>query len=287
MSIKRLIFNIGLKYLPNNKLFDKILCLIQFIVIHKRFPTSKKLFNDMIHKIKTTDIIDDPLLVFTSDKEYCKIFLSHVVEKKYIVPNLFIANTFSEIENYRVTQDCIIKPTHLASKCIFKKKNDILNDLDKQKIKNWFFQNLYYGHRERNYLHLRPKIIVEPIIFNNENLIDFKFFCYKGKPRIIMLDFDKFTNKSRVFYDAEWNKIDVSLGKFKINKGFSKPKNLDEMLGLSERISKYFEFTRVDLYTNENDILIGEVTHTHAAATQIFIPDGLNSEKKFSKILFS
>ena len=287
MNIKRLIFKIALRYLPKNKFFDKILCFIQFTIIHKRFPTSRKLFNDMIHQIKTSDKIEDPLVVFTSDKEYCKIFLNHIVEKKYIVPNLVIANSFSEIENYKITSSCVIKPTHLTAKCIFKKNNEILNDEDKQKIHSWFSQNLYYGHRERNYLHLRPKIIVEPIIFNNENLIDYKFFCYRGEPKIIMLDFDKFTNKSIVFYDKNWNKIDVSLGKFKINEGLKKPKNFQEMYNLASTICKYFEFTRVDLYTNEDEIFIGEITHVHGAATYRFGPDGINSEKKFSKILFS
>ena len=59
------------------------------------------------------------------------------------------------------------------------------------------------------------------------------------------------------------------------------------MFNLASTISKYFEFTRVDLYTNEKEIFIGELTHTHAAGTQRFVPDGINSEKKFSKILFS
>tara|TARA_B100001057_G_scaffold322389_1_gene322579 strand:+ start:6102 stop:6965 length:864 start_codon:yes stop_codon:yes gene_type:complete len=287
MNIKRLIFKFFLENLPKNKIFDKILCFIQFTFIHKRFPTSKKYFNDMLHKIKTSDQIDDPLLVFTSDKEYVKIFLSHIIKKEYIVPNLFVAHSFKEIENYKITSNCVIKPTHLASKCIFKKNQEQLTELDKERIRGWFFQNLYYGHRERNYLYLRPKVIIEPIIFNDDNLIDYKFFCYEGKPKIIMLDFDKFTNKSRVFYDENWNKIDVSLGKFKINDGFEKPKNLDEMLKLSKCISSYFNFTRVDLYTDGKEILVGELTHTHAGATQKFIPDGLASEKKFSKILFS
>jgi len=241
----------------------------------------------MLHKIKTSDQIDDPLLVFTSDKEYGKIFLNHIIDNKYIVPNLFVAYSFKEIENYKITSNCVIKPTHLASKCIFKRNQEQLTQLDKERIRGWFFQNLYYGHRERNYLYLRPKVIIEPIIFNNDNLIDYKFFCYEGKPKIIMLDFDKFTNKSRVFYDENWNKIDVSLGNFKINEGFEKPKNLDEMINLSKCISSYFKFTRVDLYTDGKEILVGELTHTHAGATQKFIPDGLASEKKFSKILFS
>ena len=287
MNIKRLIFKTASRYLPNNKFFDKVLCFIQFTIIHKRFPTTKNFFNDKIYKIKISDLIDDPLVVFTTDKEYCKIFLNNIVEKKYIVPNLTVIKSYIEIENYKITNDCVIKPTHLSSNCIFKKKNEFLNISDKKKIKSWFNQNLYYGHRERNYLNLKPKIIVEPIIFDDENLIDFKFFCYKGNPKIIMLVFDKFTNKSRAFYDESWNRIDVSSDKFETNNRLKKPKNFQEMLKLASLISKYFEFVRVDLYTNGNEIFIGEITHTHEAATEKFMPDGISLEKKISKILFS
>ena len=102
-----------------------------------------------------------------------------------------------------------------------------------------------------------------------------------------MLVFDKFTNRSRAFYDENWNRIDVSLDKFETNNRLKKPKNFQEMLKLASLIGKYFEFVRVDLYTNGNEIFIGEITHVHGAATYRFGPDGINSEKKFSKILFS
>ena len=101
MNTKRLIFKIALRYLPKNKFFDKILCFIQFTIIHKRFPTSRKLFNDMIHQIKTSDKIEDPLVVFTSDKEYCKIFLNYNVEKKYIVPTWLLQTLFQKLKTIK------------------------------------------------------------------------------------------------------------------------------------------------------------------------------------------
>ena len=74
MKIKRIIFKFFLNNLPKNKVFDKFLSFIQFIFIHKRLPTNKKIFNDVLYKIKTSNEIDNPLRVYVSDKEYCKIF---------------------------------------------------------------------------------------------------------------------------------------------------------------------------------------------------------------------
>ena len=47
MKIKRIIFKFFLNNLPTNKVFDKFLSFIQFIFIHKRLPTKKKIFNDV------------------------------------------------------------------------------------------------------------------------------------------------------------------------------------------------------------------------------------------------
>ena len=63
-------------------------------------------------------------------------------------------------------------------------------------------------------------------------------------------------------------------------------KNLDEMISLSESVGKYFNFIRIDMYTNDNEIFLGEITNIHGGATEKFLPNGYLSEKQFSKILF-
>ena len=43
--------------------------------------------------------------------------------------------------------------------------------------------NYYNRSREANYKMLKPKVIVEELIFNDENIKDYKFFCYNLKPK--------------------------------------------------------------------------------------------------------
>ena len=113
MNIKRTIFKFFLNNLPNNKFFDKFLSFVQFIFIHKRLPSKKKIFNDMLYNIKTSQEVENPLRVFVSDKEYCKIFLYKIIQEKHIIPNIAIVKNFSEINNLTLDSNCIIKPTHL------------------------------------------------------------------------------------------------------------------------------------------------------------------------------
>ena len=286
MKIKRIIFKFFLNNLPKNKFFDNLLSFIQFIFIHKRLPTKKKIFNDVLYDIKTSNEIDNPLRIYVSDKEHCKIFLNNVIEKKYIIPNLHIIEKLSEIDKLILDSNCIIKPTHLAGKWLIKKKNQQLNNINIKDIKSWFIQNQYFANRERNYLNLKPKIIIEPLLFDDDNIIDYKIFCYKGSARAIQVDFNRANDHSRSIYDIKWNKIDISID-FKMNeKKLEKPNNLNEMINIAEKISKYFNFIRIDMYTNNKEIFVGEITNIHGGATEKFLPSGYFSEIQFSKILF-
>ena len=39
-----------------------------------------------------------------------------------------------------------------------------------------------------------------------ENIpLDYKFYCFKGKVKLIQIDFDRFTNHSRLIFDNNFN----------------------------------------------------------------------------------
>ena len=76
--------------------------------------------------------------------------------------------------------------------------------------------------------------------------------------------------------------IDFKMNDFVLEK----PNNLSEMTILAEKISKFFSFIRIDMYSNNNEIFIGEITHIHGGACEKFLPNKFETEKEFSKILF-
>ena len=69
-------------------------------------------------------------------------------------------------------------------------------------------------------------------------------------------------------------------------KKLEKPNNLSEMINIAEKISKYFNFIRIDMYTNNKEIFVGEITNIHGGATEKFLPSGYFSEIQFSKLYF-
>lgn len=279
--IKKIISYIFLK-LPSNKFFDKFIGYINFYRGHFRLPSRNLLLNDVFFHIKISDKIIDPLRVFTSDKHLVKIFIQSVVGNKYNVPTIQILNSIREIDSFYFPESCCIKPTHASGLYIIRRDNACL---DLNEIKDWLEVDYHRVSRERNYKDLIPKIIVEPIIYNSSNIQDYKFFCSNGEPKFIQVDSDRLENHTRCFFDPSWNKLNFSISYPITEHDIARPNCLDEMLTVSKKIAGFFDYVRVDFYTDGTSCMIGEITHCPESSNGRFIP--LESEIDASNLFFS
>lgn len=263
--ILKKLYRLLLRLIPENKAGDHLVAFLTFVRAHRRLPTHKLLFNDVLYRIKTSNEIIDPLRVFVSDKEFVKLFVKSVVGDQFNVPTIKILHTNDEVKNYQFPSNCCIKPTHLSGEVILRKNN---NSVDFDKTNSWFKSCYYHVNREANYKHLTPKVIVEPLIFGSDNLSDYKIFCYMGKPKLIQVDIDRYIEHTEKFYDTEWNEQPFSIHfPSSTNQVLEKPKNLDTMLAVASSLSSYFNFVRIDLYSNGEECLVGEITNCPGGAT--------------------
>jgi hypothetical protein len=277
----RLGYRTLIKMVPRNRVGDKFFSFINFVIQHKRFPTNLPIFNDFLYGIKTTDEILNPLRVFVSDKEFVKLYVKAVVGDQYNVPTIAVLNTIEEVKNFSFPSHCCIKPTQASGLAILRKNDE---PVDVSAIEKWFAINYYDNGREANYRMLKPKVIVEPLIFEKSNVEDYKFFCFNGKARFVQVDIDRRSNHKRKFFDRKWNELDFSILYPKTTSHIPKPENFDEMLNVAETLSQKFSLLRVDLYSNGTSLYVGELTNCHENASGKFIP--LSSELSASQLLF-
>lgn len=276
-----LVQKVMLYSLPYSNYGDKIYSFFTFLLIHHRLPNSN-MFNDFLYKIKTSDEILSPLRSFVTDKEFLKLYVKAKVGDEYNVPTIAVLSSYPEFLEYEMPDACCIKPTHASGLVVFKRPGEIL---DKESFNHWFNLNYYYRGREVNYKYLHPKIIIEPIIFDNTNNLDYKFFCYNGNVKFLQVDIDRHTNHTRIFFDDQWRELDFSVIYPKSKKLISKPNNFSEMIQVASRLSSHFSFARVDLYSDGVNIFVGEITNVPENMSGVFIPR--DAEEEFSKILFS
>ena len=95
--------------------------------------------------------------------------------------------------------------------------------------------------------------------------MDYKIYCFNGKPDVILVCRDRFSNNSHrasyLYFDQDWkfqplNKEDENL----VDVDILKPKNLDKMIEIARELSKDFFFARIDLYNIDGQIYFGEIT---------------------------
>ena len=279
--VRRGVYRSWLRSLPETRAGDRLVSWIRFVRFHGRPPSKAMHFNDVLHRLKTSDDILDPLRVFVSDKEFLKLYVKAVVGDRYVVPTIDVIRSADAVDSYEFPSQCCIKATH-GTACVVLRKNG--EPIDVALIKSWFDFNYYRVGREANYRLLRPKVIIEPLIFGSTDLHDYKIFCVNGEPKIIQVDVDRYVGHKRKYFDAQWNELDFSIKYPRTEKVIPRLQNLPEMLDVAAKLSKSFWFVRVDLYSNGTQVYVGEITHCADNCGGRFIPP--SAERHVSDYLF-
>jgi hypothetical protein len=100
-----------------------------------------------------------------------------------------------------------------------------------------------------------------------------------------MLDIARNVPRSRKLYDIYWNEFDCDTSKSRCLDKVEKPKNLNELLSIAEKLSAQFTFVRIDLYSDGKVCKVGEITHCHFNALESFRPKAY--ESRVSNYIFS
>lgn len=251
-----------LKYLP-----DKICLSISFKAYQGYFldfdnPTT---FNEKLQWLKLYD--RNPIYTKLSDKFLVRDYIADKIGGKYLIPLLGVWNSPNEIDYRTLPEQFVLKCNHDSGSvviCTDKSKLDIAET--NSKLLKGLHTDYYLKSREYNYKDIPRKIIAERLMHNNNNdeLTDYKFFCFDGIPRFIQVDTGRFTNHVRNFYDTSWNFIDVRYGcKNSIVDVLPEPERLEEMLRLAHVLSEGFPHVRVDFYISNGEIYFGELTFHH------------------------
>jgi hypothetical protein len=276
-ALKLLLFSL----IPRTRSGDHLVALLRFLRAHRRWPSDAVLFNDVLHRLKTSRTVLAPEKAFTSDKYLVKLYIRAVLRRDAGVPTLAVLDSPAAVDAFTFPPRCAIKPTHASGQIIIRTDGEQISN---KEIKRWFEIDYYKSSREANYKFLTPRVIVEPLIFESSNIEDVKFFCVNGTVRLIQTDFDRRSRHTRRLYDRDWNDLDCSLGYPLSPKTRPRPANLDELIDAAERLAALFDFVRVDMYTDDETFFVGEITHCHGNAEEVFFPP--EAEVAVSRLLF-
>lgn len=234
-------------------------------------------FNEKLQWLKLND--RKPEYTDMVDKYEVRKFIESRIGEGHLIPLLGIWNDPEEIDFDSLPDKFVLKCTHdCEGLAICRDKASFDRDAAKKKLKMALGRNFFYQGREWPYKNVKPRIICEQYMEDDgqEQLTDYKVFNFNGEPKMIQLDYDRFTGHKRQFFDTEWNRMDVSFHFPSDNKVIEKPAQLDEMLSLAKTLSKGFPQLRTDFYIVGGKIYVGEMTFFHGTGMGRWTPDSFD-----------
>jgi hypothetical protein len=218
-------------------------------------------FNQKIQWLKLN--YHNPILTRMADKYSAKEVVKERLGDDRSVPTAAIFNSPDQIRLADLPNALALKATHGSGWNIISRDKSELDEGEIQSyFRFWLGKSYYMYSKEWAYKHIRPRVICEPLLIDEHgNLpLDYKFFCFGGEARFVQVDFDRFTNHTRAFYDIEWRKQPFSVGYPLSEKTVDRPRKLNQMLELAQALSADLPFLRVDQYVVSDEVFIGELT---------------------------
>lgn len=196
-----------------------------------------------------------------------------------LIPLYGVYSNVSEINFEKLPSKFVLKTTngsHTNIICNDKSKLDI--QATKNTVNSWLNSWSSKMGREWGYYHIEPKIICEEMLpkDSNDDLVDYKIFCFNGKPYCLYAIVDRFLDdgiKLGIF-DTDFNLLPYRRSDIcGLKKTIPKPRNFDRMLEIAKLLSQDFPFVRVDLYNIDGEIYFGELTFYDGSGYKGYIPD--------------
>ena len=236
-----------------------------------------KTFNQKLQWLKMN--YDDPRLGRCVDKAEFKAYIQEQVGEGYTIPLFGVWDNESMIDFDALPKSFVLKSTLQSDgRHIIIVKDKEMLDFDKLKtvLSSWLLpRNSLCVSYCNAYHDLRPRILAEEYFEGFEGqVLDYKFMCFNGEAKLLVVVADRGTAMGVNFYDLDWNLLPFTRSYPNTSYPIPKPKNFDRMLEMANKLAEPFPFVRVDFYESAdgNEIYVGELTFYPGGGYESFQP---------------
>jgi len=237
----------------------------------KKYPDLKNphTFTEKLQWLKLNTYYRNPLITRLVDKYRVKEYLNEKGFGKYVAEVIGVYDNVREIPWEALPNQFVIKCNHASGyNIVVTDKESSSKSKIFSQVHRWMKKEYGREYAEYQYMDVKRKIVIEKFLGNN--LQEYKFFCFNGKPKYFYQTVEDKANreiKYYDFYDMEKNHLDILLNKYPpspYKPEFSE--KLPEMVEIAEKLGGgVFPFVRVDFFVVNNRVYFAEFT---------FIPTG-------------
>ena len=238
--------------------------ILYYVFFRKKLDLSNPMsLNEKIHWLEVYQYGAREAML--TDKILVKEYIAKLGISDLYVPKTYRVLDSTEKEKIYDYPDKFVMKCNHGSGDVFvcEKKQDFEYALNKLKIlkKQDFSKKLLEYH----YSLIKPEIMCEEFLeeFDNGFPLDYKFFCFNGDVKCVMVCSNRKNGYKATFFDRNWHILDYSTHPSDVE--LVKPKNFERMWEVASEISKEEKFVRVDLYNINGKIYFSEMTFSPAA----------------------
>lgn len=228
-------------------------------------------------KLQKRKLDHSPLLSQCADKNSVRSFVKKRIGQKYLVSQFFCKKIISVADLNNLPDSFVLKTTSGSG------FNIVIEDKNKVDLKNICkqmnsFTKIKYGYLwgEFFYNKTNNQIIAEKLL-TKDTVYDYKIHCFRDHKKqlrqIIEVLWGPKNDRHKSMFDINWKPLDYYFSIPPDGHTFKKPKQLEELLKLSDKLSRDFNYVRVDFYIINEKIYFGELTFVPTAGFGAFKPE--------------
>lgn len=244
-----------------------------------------KTFTEKLNWLKLNDHNSEYINLV--DKWEVTNFVKNRIGDDYCIKKFGIWNSFDEIDFEGLPEQFVLKCTHDSGGIVICTDKSKLDRNEARRVLEESLKRNYYWHnREWPYKGVKPRILAEEYLVDESGngLIDYKFFCFDGKPEFMFIATGRAVHQTCFdFFDMDFNFIPVKQHYPNAVNRPSKPQGFEEMKRLAAILSEGYKHVRVDFFEVGDKVYFGEMTFTHFGGFERFEPE--EYDYKFGELL--
>lgn len=230
-------------------------------------------FNEKLQWLKVYD--RNPLYNVLVDKYAAKEWVAERIGSEYVTKTYARWDQVDDIDIDQLPEKFVLKTNHDCGGIVICRDRATFDmDAAKAKLARHLKRNYFWEGREWPYKAVKPCVFAEEYLDSGTSgLTDYKFMCFDGRVRCVFTCTGRSDDDLRVdFYDLNWRHLPFTRHYPNADMPPSAPKQLKEMISLSEQLAQTIPFVRVDFYEIAGSLYFGELTFYPGSGFEEFDP---------------
>lgn len=249
-----------------------------WIYMHRKLDLDNPIgFNEKLQWLKIQD--HNPLYTMLVDKYRVKQWVADRIGTEHVTKTYAMWERAEDIDISELPERFVLKTNHDSGGVAICQNRETF-DLEKakKKLAKHLKNNYFWRTREWPYKNVNPCIFAEEYLDpteTNGDLVDYKFYCFGGEPRIMFTCTGRAAGDTRFdFFDMDFNHLDIKQD-FAENADVSidKPYSFNLMAESARKLSTGIPHVRIDFYEVDGRMYFGECTFFDASGFGPFEPE--------------